>query len=179
MRTLIEKFEQASALINANKLADAAEMFLSLSSKTELAPFCYYRLAQISNMMNDPETAYSLYYKAFSVKPDLADSIYSKDHPSVNYVFQGLKEEKETVACPLCGQKGTPRWTYPLPEAAGYNPFFNPIRLWMYCEECNHLFARHFPEKLFLHNNFPRNVNPVFFHITQMFYIKLGNLQPG
>ncbi|WP_188399478.1 class I SAM-dependent methyltransferase [Sporomusa sp. GT1] len=159
---IIEKFNRATALMNENKLEEAAEIFLSLNM-TELAPFCYYRLAQISNMTGDPEVAYNLYYKAFTAKPDLAATLYGKEHSSFTYVFSGMKEEKEITDCPLCGRQGSPRWTYPLAEAGGYNPFFNPVRMWMYCADCNHMFARHFPEKLFLHNDSPRNANPGFF----------------
>ena len=35
--------------------------------------------------------------------------------------------------------------------------------MWMYCNPCHHLFARDFPEKIFLHNASPREANPHFF----------------
>ena len=164
--------------MNENKLDEAAKNFFSLE-KTELAPLCYYRLAQISNMMGDPEVSYSLYYKAFTAKPDLAATLYGQNHSSFKYIFPGMKEEKEITDCPLCGRQGKPRWTYPLAEAAGYNPSFNPVRLWMYCADCNHMFARHFPEKLFLHNNSPRNANPVFFPYYSNILYKIRQYAPG
>lgn len=178
MSKIIDEFHRASALMNDNQLDEAAELFLALI-KTELEPFCYYRLAQISNMMNDPEVAYNLYYKAFGAKPDLAANLYNKDHSSFTYVFQGMKEEREINDCPLCGQPGVPRWTYPLPEATGYNSFFNPIRLWMYCIDCNHMFARHFPEKLFLHNNSPRKANSAIFSYYSNILHKVRQYAPG
>lgn len=74
-----------------------------------------------------------------------------------------MKEELERAACPLCGGEGAPHWCYPLPETNAYSVQFNPIRLWMRCGACNHLYSRYFPEKLFLYNDTPRQANPAFF----------------
>jgi len=149
--------------MKAGKLEEALDVFLKLETNRELAPFCYYRIAQISNMINDPEAAYNLYYEAFKSMPDIASKLLAPDHPSHNYIFRGKKDEKENANCPLCGGEGTPHWCYPLVEAGGYNEFFNPVRMWMYCETCHHMFARDFPEKLFLHNTEPRTAIPAFF----------------
>jgi len=140
----------------------------------EIAPFCYFYLALISNATGDPEAAYNLYYNAFEAMPNLAASLCADKHSSHAYVYKGKKEEKERLHCPFCGRLAMARWCYPLVEAQGYNPFFNPIRMWMYCEPCHHMFARHFPEKLFLHNTNPRKANPVKFpYYSQL----LGNIR--
>jgi 2-polyprenyl-3-methyl-5-hydroxy-6-metoxy-1,4-benzoquinol methylase len=146
--SIVEEFAEAIALVNEKKLGEAAERFLELERHRDLAPFCYYHLAQIANMMGNPQLAYDLYYKAFVSKPDLTGAMYVQNHPGKSYVFQGLNEEDEFTDCPLCGKPGKPYWTYPLTEAADYSPSFNPIRLWMHCADCNHLFARHFPKAL-------------------------------
>lgn len=175
----IEEFIKANELLDADKCEEAAQIYLSLQKTSELAPFCYYRLAQISNMMGDPDTAYNLYNKAFAEKPDLAATLYGKAHPNRSYAFKGMKEERENINCPLCGKQGVPRWTYPLPEAAGYNSLFNPVRMWMYCADCNHMFARHFPEKLFLHNDNPRQANPSFFGYYSTVLNNIRQYAPG
>lgn len=175
---IVEEFNKASAMINENKLDEATDIFLSLE-KTELAPFCYFRLAQIANMVGDPEVAYDLYYKAFSARPNLAATLYNQDHSSFKYVYQGKKEEKEISDCPLCGKPGVPRWTYPLTDASGYNSFFNPVRLWMYCDDCHHMFARHFPEKLFLYNDGPRNANSAYFGYYSTVLGRIRQYAPG
>ena len=46
--------------------------------------------------------------------------------------------------------------------------------MWMYCEPCHHMFARHFPENLFLHNANPRKANPIFFSYYSQI---LGNIR--
>ena len=164
--TPVEMFQKADELLGSEAYDEAAEIYLKLIERQEqLAPFCYYRMASISNNTGDPEMAYALYYKAFSEKPDLASNLYGDDHSSRNYIFKGKKDEAELTACPLCGGADIrARWCYPLTEAMWYNSFFNPVRLWMYCEPCHHMFARYFPEKLFLHNDGARTPNPVFFN---------------
>jgi len=158
-----EQFSKASNLMYDGNLEESLGMFLEMQGNPGLAPFCYYRIAQISNMIGEPEEAYELYYKAFTAMPDIASKMFGEDHTSFSYIFRGKKDEKVNTKCPLCSVESVPRWCYPLVEAAGYNEFFNPIRMWMYCEPCNHMFAREFPEKLFLHNTAPRKANSAFF----------------
>lgn len=163
MVTAADLFAKATTLQNEGNFEEASKIYLSLMGKGQLVPFCNYRLAAISNCVGEPLSAYELYNKAFSQQPDIARYLYGEGHPNSQYIFGGLKKEKELTACHLCGKEGTPKWCYPLPEAAGYNSFFNPVRLWMYCENCHHMFAGYFPENLFLYNDKPRSPNPAFF----------------
>ena len=163
MSNPVEKFHEAVGLIDNKKLDEALGIFLELEINDNLAPFCYYNIARISNMIGEPEEAYELYYKALNAKPDIASQILPADHPGNGYIFRGIKEEKENIRCPLCGTDSIPKWCYPLLEVHGYVEFFNPIRMWMHCDQCNHMFARNFPEKLFLFNNSMRKANPVYF----------------
>jgi len=163
MNNLFEKFREAEKMMNENRLDEALKLFLELEKHGEFAPFCWYFIARISNMIGEPETAYNLYYQALETMPGIAGNLLPKEHTSHGYKFGGMKKEKENTKCPLCGEEGHSRWCYPLMEAGGYNAFFNPIRMWMYCKPCNHMFARHFPEKLFIYNDGARNANPDFF----------------
>lgn len=74
-----------------------------------------------------------------------------------------MKDEDVTENCPLCGKKGEAIWCYPLTEAAGFNEQFNPVRLWLYCEDCHHIYAKYFPKKLFMLNDLPREANYQYF----------------
>jgi SAM-dependent methyltransferase len=163
MKTTLERFNEYTDLMVNGELEKALEGFLELENEPGFAPFCYYRIAQISNMIGEPEEAYDLYYRAFTEMPDIASRILNSEHSSFNYVFKGKKEEKTNTKCPLCNKESVPRWCYVMIEASGYNEFFNPVRMWMFCKPCNHMFAREFPEKLFLYNIAPRKANPVFF----------------
>jgi len=156
-------FDKASNLMYDGKLEEALGMFMEMEQNRELAPFCHYRIAQISNMIGEPEEAYELYYKAFTTMPNIASRMFNEEHTSFNYIFRGKKDEKENTKCPLCGEESVPHWCYPLIETASYNEFFNPVRMWMYCEPCNHMFARDFPERLFIYNDTPRQANSAYF----------------
>jgi 2-polyprenyl-3-methyl-5-hydroxy-6-metoxy-1,4-benzoquinol methylase len=157
MSEALEQFNEATYLVNENRLEEALEIFLELEKNPEYTPFCHYRIAQISNMVNEPEEAYSLYYKALEAMPNIASRLLSKEYTGHTYVYKGKKKEKENKVCTLCGGESTVHWCYPLFEAHGFNEALNPIRMWMYCASCHHMFARSFPEKLFLHNTAPRN----------------------
>jgi SAM-dependent methyltransferase len=163
MKNPISEFDRAEDLRRNGKYEEAAAIYFSLKNVGDLRAFCYYRLAQIYNIARDPVTAYDLYYKAFAARPDIAKQLYGAEHPSNGYVFCGKKKEHRTTDCPLCGGQGEPYWCYPLLEAAGYSDFFNPVRMWLHCAACNHLFAQDFPEKLFVYNNSPRMANPALF----------------
>jgi 2-polyprenyl-3-methyl-5-hydroxy-6-metoxy-1,4-benzoquinol methylase len=153
----------ATNLLDSGRLEEALGTFLELENNPEFAPFCYYRIAQISNMIGEPDEAFELYYKAFNAMPNITSRMFKQEHPCFSYVFRGRKGERENTICPLCGVEGVSRWCYPLIEDAGFNESFDPVRMWMYCEPCHHMFARNFPDKLFLHNNAPRNTKPAYF----------------
>jgi SAM-dependent methyltransferase len=160
MKDVIGEFNRAENLYKNGAYEPAAEVYLSIENVKGVAAICHYRLAQISNIAHDPVTAYNLYYKAFSGKSDIMRTICAPDHSSSGYVFGGKRKENRNSDCPLCGNHGEPYWCYPLSEAAGFNKFFNPVRMWLHCSDCNHLFAQDFPEKLFIHNDTPRTANP-------------------
>ena len=179
--TPVEELNRAETLMNENVYDEAVVIYLGLRQRyKEFAPFCNYRIAAISNNTGDPLTAYDLYYKAFSAKPDLAAILYGSGHSSHGYVYSGKKDEMELTACPLCCASDVQaKWCYPLPEAQGYNSFFNPIRLWMYCQPCHHIFARYFPEKLFLYNDSPRAPDPAFFSYYSDILNRVKRRTPG
>jgi 2-polyprenyl-3-methyl-5-hydroxy-6-metoxy-1,4-benzoquinol methylase len=159
----INQFQNAETLFYDGEYEKAAALFLKIKGDKRFAPYCFNYLAKISNTLSDPETAYNLYCKAFELMPDLCSKTLPENHSSHKYVFGGMKEETERTTCFLCGGEAAPKWCYLLSEAGGFNKIFNPVRMWMHCAGCNHMFARNFPEKLFIYNNSPRKANPQFF----------------
>lgn len=145
-RDYSERLQAAENLFISGNLEGASEKFYELA-ETPAAPLAYYRLACISNMTGDAATAKGLYYKAFELKPDLCVNILPANHVNYNYVFKGLCDEPPVESCPLCGGAGVPHWCYLLLElGAAYVQKFNPVRVWMYCENCHHIFAENFPD---------------------------------
>jgi SAM-dependent methyltransferase len=97
--------------------------------------------------MGDPTTAYELYYSAFNIDSAVYASLSASYQENYNYKFQGRLEEEEFKDCPLCGVQGEPYWCYCLAEYSQALPSeFNPVRMWLRCGECNHLFAASFPK---------------------------------
>ena len=57
--------------------------------------------------------------------------------------------EDKIEKCPLCGKADCiPRWCYCMLEtASSHVRDYNPIRTWMYCNICHHMFAEEFPSQ--------------------------------
>jgi 2-polyprenyl-3-methyl-5-hydroxy-6-metoxy-1,4-benzoquinol methylase len=142
--------QKAITLYEEGRYSESAEIYLTFEKFPQYRAPCRYMLAKISNVMGDPETAYELYYAAFDESNSVVSAFIDNDsdHPSRGYVFTGRKQEKEFINCPLCGKAGKPHWCYALVEAYSFTEEFNPVRMWLKCEDCNHLFARSFPENL-------------------------------
>jgi len=148
-------FAEAERVLAAGELVKASEMFATLTEHEVSAPFAYYRLASIVNITGDPVTSKKLYYKAFDAKPDILGEVLPQGHANRGYVFPGMQYEPAQDRCPLCGGEGKPRWCYVLFEAvsgealSGEGADYNPVRLWMHCEACNHMYAEEFPVQEF------------------------------
>ena len=147
----MKKFEQAESFFAQGNYEEASKKYMSLTGLPEAAPLAYYRIAAISNIAGDPTTAKNLYYKAFELKPDIARYILPKDHPNHDYVFGGKIDEELFADCMFCGKKGTPRWCYPVIEmGSAHVRKYNPVRLWLYCVDCQHMWAEEFPPQSYL-----------------------------
>ncbi|MDR2558481.1 MAG: class I SAM-dependent methyltransferase [Oscillospiraceae bacterium] len=139
---------EATTYFNEGKYDEAANIYLQIEKYSQYRAGCHYLLAHISNAMNDPLTAYELYYSAFKEKGNVISEFLDKKHKNHGYIFTGMIEEKEFKNCILCGKAGEPYWCYSLPESALFTSDFNPVRMWLKCNDCNHLFAKSFPENL-------------------------------
>lgn len=55
-------------------------------------------------------------------------------------------DEIEVTSCPACGSKRAHEyWKFDCRRNADYNPGFNPLKIWMYCDSCTHVFSRFRP----------------------------------
>lgn len=145
-KKLQAQIEASEQHLKAGEYEQASEILIKFTKMESIAPLAYYRLAFIANATKDPLTAKTLYYKAFSLAPDVCKFLLGPDHPNHGYVFSGKKNEPLVESCPLCGKAGEPYWCYVLIEmGAAYAQDYNPVRLWMYCADCHHLYAEEFP----------------------------------
>lgn len=147
------KVQEAENFIASGNFENASDILLSLI-ETPAEPFAYYRLAGIANITKDPAAAKYLYHKAFTLMPNICQFILSKDHPNNGYVYKHNKNEVFINQCPLCNKSGEAYWCYCVLEvSAAYMQNYNPIRTWVYCEDCHHLYAEEFPIQKFEPSN--------------------------
>jgi len=142
------EYDRAYKLFESEDYEAAAGILLTLLEDDFYGAYSYFMLGEISNRTGDPVAAKDLYYKALEVKPDLYVNLLPSDHPNHDYVFRGIKYEPPVEACPLCGKSGEPIWCYPTMRFKSLHiRHHNPVRLWMYCKDCHHIYAEEFPEQ--------------------------------
>ena len=139
--------DEAGQLFDSGNLEAAANQYFLLVEDDIFAPYAYYMLADISNRTGDPITSKELYYKAFTIRPDLCKSLLSPECINYDYIFTGKKDFPLVESCPLCGKQGEPIWCYPtLRLNSRHAQKHNPVRVWVYCNDCHHIYAEEFPE---------------------------------
>ncbi|MCL1996567.1 MAG: class I SAM-dependent methyltransferase [Defluviitaleaceae bacterium] len=142
-------FKEAYSLYRQKKYEKASEIFLkTVEGPKNIAAVSNYFLANIANIAGDPRTAQNLYYKAFETDSRVAANFLGKEHPNANFVYTGRKKEEKLEHCPLCksSKDSTPKWCYCILEmASAHGMAHNPVRVWMYCENCHHVYAEEFP----------------------------------
>lgn len=139
-------FQEAEALLRKDD-AKALELYQSIRGADELAALSSFRMGEIFNRLRDPISAYEHHRTAFRNYPNLTKIIVKEDHPSHNYVYQA-SNLVIVEYCPLCGGEGTPYSCYNATTSLDFIPGFDPVRLWMACDACHHLFAYSYPANL-------------------------------
>ncbi|HYF93929.1 MAG TPA: class I SAM-dependent methyltransferase [Symbiobacteriaceae bacterium] len=141
---------QAEALLQRGDDIAAAEQYQKLVTEAdlvEMAPLSHFRLGEIFNRQRNVVKAIEHHFQAFSLKPDLAAQLVPANHRSHPYVFQ-MPEETYVSDCPLCGRRGRLHSAFNAVTNVDFIPGFNPIRIWMECEHCHHLFAHNYPARI-------------------------------
>lgn len=148
MENAMKAFKAAEELFVYGSIEEAAQIYASLAGGEvrELAAISYMRLGEIANRAGKPVYARRLLFRAFKTYPALARLITAENHPSHQYVYPGRLKEKCVRACPLCGNEGKPYWSFNMATNLDYQPSFNPVRTWMYCAACHHLYASAYPD---------------------------------
>jgi SAM-dependent methyltransferase len=142
----IELLNQAERYFAEKNNEKALEIYkVLIDDEPEISAVSCMRLGEIANRIQDPEQARKLYVRAFETLPTLAKHITTKDHPHHNYVYKNVQDDISVQNCPLCGGAGKPYWCYIMINNVDYDPKFYPIRTWLYCESCHHLFASSYP----------------------------------
>lgn len=143
----LHRFRQAEEHLSAGDDAAAEGHYRAILADPGLRPLAYVRLGEIANRMGRAEEAQAYHRQAFESEPRLAARITPVDHGCHGYVYQ-RPLEVEVSGCPLCGGVGRPYRAFNLVTNIDFIPGFDPVRLWMRCEPCDHLYASAYPVDL-------------------------------
>jgi uncharacterized protein YlaI len=133
-----------------------------LEEEPQYAALACFRIGEICNRLKDPTASFEFHELAFKINPYFCKALVNEDHPSFKYVYT-KPDEIYVEHCPLCGTKGVPYSCYNTTTSLDFIHGFHPIRLWMCCDECHHLFAYNYPvrlEELLTNTAFEFNLNP-------------------
>lgn len=112
-----------------------------------MSSLAYYRMGEITNRKGDAIKSLEYHRRAFEINPSLLLNITQDDHPFHNYKY-GFSKQIDVTECPLCGNTGREHSCYNVSTYAHFTAGFDPIRLWMYCDNCHHIFAANRPADL-------------------------------
>ena len=146
IRDIQRAISQAEAHLRASRDDEAREAYLKIVAVHDVGA-AYFRLGEIFNRSDEPERSHECHVRALEVDPSLARSITEKGHPHHGFTFRPV-EEVQTAACPLCQKGVRPHSCYNCLISADFVDGFHPVRLWMHCDACNHIFAQSRPKEM-------------------------------
>lgn len=155
-------FNEAEHLL-LNEDEKALSLYMKLiSEESQYSAFAAFRIGEICNRLGDALSSFEYHQLAYQIAPDFSKYLVKEDHPSFRYTYT-KPSEVIIDCCPLCGSKGSPYAAYNATTSLDFIHGFNPIRLWLCCDECHHLFANNYPEilgELLTNTAFEFNLEP-------------------
>lgn len=143
----VSVFNKAEQLLQYHRDEEAFGLYFELRQSGRMAPLAYYRMGQILNRKQQVDEALDCHRSAFESDSLLARGIVENDHPCYDYKY-GFVEQTYVSQCPICGEEGTKHSCYNAVTNPQFTRGFDPIRLWMYCDSCHHIFAANYPTDL-------------------------------
>jgi len=143
----VSTFNKAEQLLQYGHYESAFDLYFEIRNAGRMAPLAYYRMGQILNRRGQVDESLDCHRAAFELDPLLSRSVTENDHPCYDYRY-GFVEQTHITHCPLCGQEGRKHSCYNAITKPDFTPGFDPIRLWMHCDACHHIFASNYPTDL-------------------------------
>ena len=140
-------FDQAESLFQQGLNMPCIEQYLKIEDTPELGAIVHFRMGQVYNRMQHYEQSRKYHYSAFVKDPALFSKILPQNLPHRTYIHRELELVEQTT-CPICGSKAVANRCYNVGVSYDFTPGFDPIRVWMHCEKCQHLFAHNRPKNL-------------------------------
>ncbi|GMK38273.1 hypothetical protein PCCS19_13270 [Paenibacillus sp. CCS19] len=175
--------QEAEILLATDERAALKKYMQSIEFEPDFAPMACFRIGEISNRMGEALNSFQYHEMAYKLNPGFSEVIVQPEHPSYVYVYKEPVEHKVTK-CPLCGSGGAPYAAFNVTTSIDFLHGFHPVRLWMACDDCHHLFAHNYPVQLndILSNSafeFNLKPKPHLFPLLSSIVMNITNLAPG
>ena len=138
---------QAETLLKKSEYSKAGHIYGELLEDPEIGGIAAFRLGEIFNRAKDGMKSRQSHELAFKLDPYLARRILPQEHVNYSYVYNQA-EEKQIPDCTLCNKPGNIYGVYNCISNADFINGFNPVRTWLHCEDCDHLWAGAYPVNL-------------------------------
>lgn len=145
--TLKQALLQAENLLKERADPQAAVLFRQLEDAPGIAPLASFRLGEIYNRSGMALQSLRYHERAFELEPALLSRITPAEHPHHDYVYECVPENLVT-ACPLCGREGSLHRVFNCATSEYFLRGFAPVRAWMMCRPCHHIYTYSYPENL-------------------------------
>lgn len=142
-----EILNQAESLLQRGDDTQAQNLYEKLISSPDFAPLAFFRIGEILNRKGLIDDSISLHQKAFKKCPTLISKISPTNFKHHEYSYFET-EQILSLKCPLCNEKGRKHSCYNTATYLDFAPGFDPIRIWLICDQCNHIFASSRPAQL-------------------------------
>ncbi|MBU5670962.1 class I SAM-dependent methyltransferase [Paenibacillus brevis] len=116
------------------------------SNNTDYRAVAFHRLGQIHSE-SAPFKALDMYKRAFEINNSVSKHLLTSDHPSYHYIYKEV-EENYVEHCPFCLKEAEPHFCAESYRGLSYNKIYSPVKVWMYCDSCDHIFAYNNPDSL-------------------------------
>ena len=136
-----QEIEQGLRLIEQRRPQEAYQIFDEITRREANCGIGYYGLARVSNLLGDFSMALKLHKFAVEVSPDLAYSLRLSNSDDHQDLYSPPYEE-EIIDCPVCGSSiASPISVVNLSTRRNLYGILNPIRVWVRCQSCGHIYA--------------------------------------
>jgi len=140
-------FAQAEETLKQGNDVQAAQLYAQLLQVGGLTALSAFRLGEIFNRLGQLDKALEAHRVAVETDPHLAQRITPEDHRYHNYVYEPATEIA-VPNCTLCDKPGKLHSVYNCLTNADFLPGFDPIRSWLYCPSCDHIWASAYPDDM-------------------------------
>lgn len=147
IQKFIRMYADAEALRENGQDTDAEPLYLAVLEADPRHVYCMLRLGELYNRKKEIQKSYEYHMRAFETNPKFAEILTPLGHVSHGYVYQSVEETIQET-CPLCGAAGVMDSCYNDVTNLDFIPGFSPVRVWMACTACDHIFARNYPRNL-------------------------------